>query len=185
MPLLERGDFLGSLLEYADAARTGDSRVVLVSGEAGVGKTSLLEALRDELPDARWLWGAADGSFTPRPLGPLFDIADVVGGRLAAERDDAPRDRLFRLLLDELSSYDGLTVVAIEDVHWADEATLDLLRFLSPRLRGTPTLLVTTYRDDGLGADHPLRLAIGELATHRSTRRLGLPPLSRTAVDEL
>ena len=186
MELLERGDFLDSLAEYAAAARVGDSRLVLLAGEAGVGKTTLVDALRGRLGDARWLWGACDGSFTPRPLGPLLDIAGQVGGALAAGCDgDAPRDRLFRLVLDELSSSPELTVVAIEDLHWADEATLDLLRFLGRRLRGTRTLLLVTYRDDGLAPDHPLRTALGELATLRSTRRVTLPPLSRSAVERL
>jgi len=92
---------------------------------------------------------------------------------------------LFRLLLEELSSSTGLTVLAVADVHGADDATLDLLRFLGRRLRGTRTLLIATYRDDGLAPDHPLRVAIGELSSHQSTRRVSLPPLSRDAVDTL
>ena len=186
MGLLEREDFLGSLAEYADAARGGESRLVLVTGEAGVGKTTLLEALRGWLPDARWLWGGCDGSFTPQPLGPLFDIAEQVGGPLAeACHTDAPRQRMFQLLLDELTQSPVLTVVAVEDVHWADESTLDLLRFLGRRLRDARTLLLVTYRDDGLTPDHPLRKALGELTTQRSARRISLPPLSRQAVDSL
>ncbi|MDQ1695185.1 MAG: hypothetical protein QOJ03_538, partial [Frankiaceae bacterium] len=184
--LLERDGFLVSLAEYADSARVGESRLVLIAGEAGVGKTTLVEALPDRLDDARWAWGACDGSFTPQPLGPLFDIAPQLGGALAeACRDDAPRERLFRLLLEELSASPTLTVVVIEDVHWADEATLDLLRFLGRRLRRTKTLLLVTYRDDELPSDHPLRIAMGELTTLRSTRRISLPRLSQDAVDVL
>src|SRR5207248_2327151 len=81
--LLERELYLASLADYAADAHRGVSRVVLVSGEAGVGKTSLLDALRGRVGDARWLVGICDGSYTPRPLGPLFDIADEVGGALA------------------------------------------------------------------------------------------------------
>jgi len=186
MNLLERGGFIDTLCEYATAARGGESRLVLVAGEAGVGKTTLLEVLRDRLTDARWLWGACDGSFTPQPLGPLFDVAAQIGGALEqACRKDGSKQRLFRLILEELGSSTRLTVLAVDDVHWADEATLDLLRFLSRRLRETRTLLIATYRDDGLARDHPLRVAIGELSSHRSTRRVSLPPLSRDAVDAL
>jgi DNA-binding CsgD family transcriptional regulator/tetratricopeptide (TPR) repeat protein len=184
--LLERSEFLDTLTAYANDARSNQSRLVLVAGEAGVGKTVLLDAFRSRLNNARWLWGACDGSFTPQPLGPLFDIAGQVGGGLGqAARTDASRDQLFRLLLDELVPSPVLTVVAIEDVHWADEATLDLLRFLGRRLRDTQTLLIATYRDDGLTRDHPLRMAVGELMSERSTRHMSLPPLSDRAVDQL
>jgi DNA-binding CsgD family transcriptional regulator/tetratricopeptide (TPR) repeat protein len=184
--LLEREDVLGPLTEYAAEARSGAARVVLLGGEAGVGKTSLLGELRRRLPDARWLWGACDGSFTPRPLGPVTDVAAQVGGALArACAEDGPRDRIFRALLDDLSGYDGLTVLCIEDAHWADEATLDLLHFLAPRLREASVLLLATYRDDGLATDHPLRITLGEFATDRAARRVHLAPLSRAAVAEL
>jgi DNA-binding CsgD family transcriptional regulator len=184
--LLERETALASLTEYADAAREGDSRIVLVAGEAGVGKTCLVEALRDRLPDARWLWGACDGAFTPEPLGPLFDVAAQLGGALErACADDVPRERMFRTLLTELSQSTTLTVLVVEDLHWADEATLDLLRFLSRRLRHARAVVLVTFRDDGLGADHPLRATIGELATERTVRRVGLPPLSPQGVRGL
>ena len=73
-------------------------------------------------------------------------------------------------------------MVVIEDVHWADEATIDLLRFLGRRVKNVPVLLIATYRDEGLTAIDPLRVALGDLATQRPVRRLGLPPLSPDAV---
>jgi DNA-binding CsgD family transcriptional regulator len=183
--LLEREAALTSLEEYAAAARDGDGRIVLIAGEAGAGKSALVDALRDRVPDLRWLWGACDGSFTPEPLRPLFDIANQLDGALAdACRDDSPRDRLFRILLEQLKSGPP-TAVVVEDGHWADESTLDLIAFLGRRLRNTPTLLIVTYRDDGLASNDPLRITVGELATQQSARRVGLPPLSEDAVSRL
>src|SRR5215467_8689131 len=152
--LLERESSLASLCEYAADARGGNGRLVLVAGEAGVGKSALVERLRLDLPDARWWWGACDGLFTPRPLGPLFDIADQIGGDLADLcRAGAGREELFRALLRQVSPPGMLDVVVIEDVHWADDATLDLLRYLGRRLRDTSVLLGATYRDDALAPD--------------------------------
>src|SRR3954469_6135537 len=186
VPLLERTTFLASLEQDAEEARDGEGRLVLLSGEAGVGKTALLERFEADLPDASWAWGACDGLFTPRPLGPLFDIAERWGGDLlAACTDGASREAMFTAFLRRLSGPGRLRVLVVEDLHWADEATLDLLRFLGRRLRGLHALLLVTYRDDGLAPDDPVRTAIGELASERTTRRLTLPPLTEPAVRDL
>ncbi len=186
MLLLERESSLASLAEYAREARQGEGRLVLVAGEAGAGKSALLERFQSDGPDARWYWGICDGLFTPRPLGPLFDIAGQLGGALLDLCNArAARDDLFSALLQQLSEPGALNVVVIEDVHWADEATLDLLRFLGRRVRGARLLLIATYRDDGLAATDLLRRALGELATQRTTRRVGLAPLSANAVRVL
>jgi DNA-binding CsgD family transcriptional regulator/tetratricopeptide (TPR) repeat protein len=186
MDLLERASFLETLGEYAAEARTGDGRLVLVSGESGIGKTALLEAFQRHTTGARWLWGACDGLLTPRPLGPLFDIGPQAGGELAKLcRREAPRDRLFAAFQAELSQTAAFTVVALEDLHWADEATIDLLNVLGRRLGRMPALVLVTYRDDELGEDHPLRKVLGDLATQGATRRMRLPPLSEEAVRAL
>jgi DNA-binding CsgD family transcriptional regulator/tetratricopeptide (TPR) repeat protein len=185
MELLERASFLRTLAEYAAEARQGDGRLVLVSGESGMGKTALVEAFQGDLSSARWLWGICDGLFTPRPLGPLFDMAGQAEGKLAALcRDGAARDQLFAALLAELSS-PGFTVTVIEDAHWADEATIDLISFAGRRLARLRGLMLVTYRDDEIGDDHPLRRVLGDLATQRATRRIKLPPLSLAAVRTL
>ena len=184
--LLEREAQLASLTSYAAEALRGDGRLVLVGGEAGVGKSALVEQAQRDLPEAHWFWGACDGLFTPRPLGPLFDIASKLGGELLELcRADAPREDLFRALLRQISQPAELHVLVMEDVHWADEATVDLLRFLGRRLRDAPVLLIATYRDDGLSPGDPLRVALGDLATQRSTRRIGLAPLTEHAVGLL
>jgi DNA-binding CsgD family transcriptional regulator/tetratricopeptide (TPR) repeat protein len=186
MALLERDSALAALAEYGQQARSGSGRLVLVAGEAGAGKSALLEEFERRLPDAGWAWGGCDGLSTPRPLGPLFDLAGDLGGELLELcRAGADRDELFDALLRRVDRPGELTVVAVEDVHWADDATLDLLRFLGRRLRTVPALVLVTYRDDQLGATDPLRLVLGELSTHRSTRRLVLPPLTERAVGEL
>jgi DNA-binding CsgD family transcriptional regulator/tetratricopeptide (TPR) repeat protein len=185
MRLLEREPQLSALTQYAQDARHGQGRLVLVTGEAGAGKTALLEQLEQVVEDAEWSWGACDGLFTPRPLAPLVDIAGQLGGDLLElTRKRAPREDLFDALLRRIST-PGLTVLAIEDVHWADESTLDLLRFLGRRIRNAEVLLLVSYRDEGLAADDPLRLALGELASQRATRRLQLPNLTEDAVAEL
>jgi DNA-binding CsgD family transcriptional regulator/tetratricopeptide (TPR) repeat protein len=184
--LLERESQLGSLLQYADEARARAGRLVLVSGEAGVGKSSLVEELEHQLPDATWAWGACDGLFTPRPLAPLRDIAREIGGALLdAVRDGLPRELLFDAVLHWLHDADDLVVLVVEDVQWADEATLDLLRFLGRRVRDLPVLLVVTFRDDAMAPTDPLRMALGELAGQRYTRRIDLPPLTASGVRRL
>jgi DNA-binding CsgD family transcriptional regulator/tetratricopeptide (TPR) repeat protein len=184
--LLERESQLASLAEYAAQARQGDGRLVLIAGEAGVGKSALVEQAEHDLPEATWYWGACDGLFTPRPLGPLYDIAGRLGGELLELcRADAPREELFGALLRQASAPGKPHVLVVEDVHWADEATIDLLRFLGRRIRDVPVLLLATYRDEGLGATDLLRLALGDLATHRCVRRMDLPPLSADAVAVL
>ncbi len=185
MELLERQSQLGALHDYAAEARAGEGRLVLIGGEAGVGKSSLVDELeRSERSSVRWYLGACDGLFTPRALGPLRDIAGQTGGALAELMGaGAGRDSLFTALLEHLSS--SRSVLVVEDVHWADEATLDLLSYLGRRLRGLPVLVLVTYRDDEVQANDPLRITLGELSAQRATRRISLPPLSPRSVERL
>ncbi|MEO6513043.1 MAG: AAA family ATPase [Nocardioides sp.] len=187
MRLLERDPQLGALRDYADDARRGDGRLVLVSGEAGIGKSSLVDAFVDTLPrDVRVAWSACDGAFTPSALGPLQDVADQWGGTVrVACADGVPRAARFAALLSTLREHDGLSLLVVEDLHFADEATLDLVGHLSRRLRGVRALVVATYRDDGLADNRALRETLGEASSQRSTRRIALPTLTATAVGSL
>jgi len=186
MALLERESALAALAEYAAQARQGQGRLVFVNGEAGVGKSTLVEQLTQDLPDARFVWGACDGLFTPRPLGPLLDIAEQLGGPLSDLcRARVERHELFTALLRQISEPNQLHLVVIEDAHWADESTVDLIRFLGRRIHSAAVLLVVTYRDDELPARAPLRAALGELASSGATRRIGLAPLTERAVRTL
>ena len=88
--LLERSAELDALRDGVQAARTGPGgRLILLAGEAGIGKTALLREFREGAERERVLWGACDALHTPRPLGPLLDIAAAEGGRLAAAAEDA------------------------------------------------------------------------------------------------
>jgi DNA-binding CsgD family transcriptional regulator/tetratricopeptide (TPR) repeat protein len=186
MRLIERESQLAALREYAEEASQGQGRLVLISGEAGVGKSVLLEEFALELSDARWLWAGCDGLFTPAALGPLLDIAvQLDGDLLQLCRVGAKRDQLYGALLRQLSEMRSLGVIVIEDVHWADEATLDLLSYLGRRIQHLRVLLLVTYRDDALAADDPLRYTLGALASQRATRRLTLPSLTATGVAAL
>ena len=187
MRLLERELQLGALRDYAADADRGDGRLVLVSGEAGIGKSSLVDAFVETLPrDVRLAWSACDGAFTPSALGPLQDVADQWGGAVrVACADGVPRDARFAALLGDLREHDGLSVLVLEDLHFADEATLDLVGHLARRLRGVRAVVVATYRDDGLAENRSLRETLGEVSSQRPTRRIALPALTSAAVVSL
>ena len=183
-PLLEREVSLDCLHAAFAAATGGTGRLVLVSGEPGIGKTALVTQFGGEQrAAARVLWGACDALFTPRPLGPFVEIAQAVGGDLHAVvgRDGKPHD-VAGALLAELSSQP--TILVLEDLHWADEASLDVLCLLARRIGSVGTLVVGTYRGE-LEAAHQLRVVLGNLAGSRAVDRLVLEPLSATAVAEL
>ncbi|HMD81885.1 MAG TPA: AAA family ATPase, partial [Anaerolineales bacterium] len=187
MELLERASQLLALNSALSQvkAREGQGCIALVYGEAGIGKTALVEHFLDE-HKARWriLQGACDSLFTPRPLGPLHDIALQAQGQLPTLLEsEANRTAIFSACLNELK--ERATILVIEDVHWVDEATLDLLKYLGRRIRQTVSLLILTYRDDEIGVDHPLRILLGDLATSHALYRIPVSPLSKEAVREL
>ena len=186
MELLERELPLKVLDEHLAHAEGGSGRVVLVSGEAGIGKTSLVERfLAAHRAGARTFRGACDALFTPRPLGPLRDMALEAGGALLADFG-ATQDRhsLFSAVVRAIRDGAAPAIVVIEDLHWADEATLDLVKFLGRRVARLPALIVLTYRDDEVDAAHPLRSVLGDLPRDAAVR-IPLEPLSEQAVGRL
>jgi DNA-binding CsgD family transcriptional regulator/tetratricopeptide (TPR) repeat protein len=184
--LLERAGELAALTESLDEVRRSSrGQVLLVGGEAGVGKTSLLRRFCEEgSRPQRVLWGACDPLFTPRPLGPLLAVGHEFSGALGVAVESAMPYDVMTALADELRAR-APAVFVLEDVHWADEATLDVFRLLARRVETVPALVVVSYRDDELDAMHPLRLVLGELGTTRSIARMKVERLSPEAVAEL
>ena len=169
----------------AAAGRRGS--VALIRGEAGIGKSSLVDALRWQLPaEGRLLVGYCDDLATPRTLGPFRDLVGSVGTELSqAVTDGSDRDRVLAALRAELTWPEHPTVLVIEDVHWADDATLDALRYLIRRVAALPAVLVLTYRDDELHREHPLHGLLGQASRSDHVRHLPLRRLSPQAVQQL
>lgn len=187
MPLLERDGLLDEMASRLRAAARGRGSVVLLGAEAGAGKTSVvLEFARRSGRSAHVLIGCCDPLTTPRPLSPLIDIALDPRSRLSGSfaASAAPYE-LFTAIQRRMADSDLPLVLVIEDVHWADEGTLDFLRFIGRRVESLPSLVVATYRDDEVGPQHPARPVIGELAARPSATLLPVPPLSVEAVTEL
>jgi DNA-binding CsgD family transcriptional regulator/tetratricopeptide (TPR) repeat protein len=183
MELLERKKCLAELTEWLGRAIAGAGCITLLGAEAGIGKTALLQEFAKASLGARVLWGGCDALFAPRPLGPLYDVARQTQGELlAAIYGNANREVIFAAALNELERTQ--TLLVFEDMHWADEATLDLLKYLGRRIQRARAMLVVSYRDDEVGPRHPLRFVIGDLP-RTATHKMSLLPLSEPAVAQL
>ncbi|TXL61455.1 helix-turn-helix transcriptional regulator [Aeromicrobium terrae] len=181
MELLERGRELGALQAAVVAAASGTGSVVAVTGDAGVGKSVLTAAA---VADAavRVLWSGCDPLSTPRPLGPFRDVAADLGlGDLTQDVGQLAEvcEQIYAALRDTP------TVLVVEDLHWADAASVEVLRFLARRVETIPLALLVTTRDHEVGAAHPARGFLGDVARLESCERLPLPTLSREAVTTL
>ena len=189
--LIERAGFLVSLEGLLGEALDGSGRLVFLGGEAGIGKTTLAEALAaaaraDDADDAAAgpavRRGSCDNVTTAEALGPILDAFPEL---IAAVEDDASlsRLRLFRKVREALSGSPMLLL--LEDVHWADEATLDILRYLGRRLAGVRLMILATFRSEEVSRDHPLTVVMGDLAGLSGVVRMQLPPLTATGVRQL
>ena len=184
--LLERDALLGQLREMLVAARRGRGRLALLTGEAGIGKTSLVEAFcSTALPLTRILWGSCDPVQPPRPFAPVADIAHGVGGELRRALAAGERNAVLDAFLAEIHRRDApTTVIVLDDLHWADDATLDLVQVVGRRIARLPVLLIGTYRDHDVAADHPLRVTLGDIPP-TVVSEITLPPLSEAAIHRL
>jgi DNA-binding CsgD family transcriptional regulator/tetratricopeptide (TPR) repeat protein len=183
--LVERAASIATLNALLAGVRSSlAGRLVAVGGEAGVGKTALLRAfcgLHDTA--VRTLWGVCEPLRTPRPLGPFLDVAQVTGGELQELVAGGARPHEVAVaLLQELKGRRP-TVLVLEDLHWADEATLDVMTLLAARIGAAPALVLASYRDDELNRAEQLRQFLGELV--RRSGRLKVEPLSQAGVTAL
>lgn len=160
--------------------------MILLQGEAGAGKTTVIREFLEHVRGAKVLSGACDPLATPRPLGPVLDMSDqlaeIGGGAVGAE---VTREMLFERFHAELASPTRTSVIVIEDAHWADDATLDLLRFVGRRIDRLNGIVIVTARTSELPSDHPLRMVLGDLATSPGLVRLELRPLTRSGIERL
>jgi tetratricopeptide (TPR) repeat protein len=158
-------------------------RLVFLGGEAGIGKSALAAVFADSAAERMSVRrGGCDNVATPAALGPLFDAVPELSDLIENEAG-LNRLRLFRQLRAVLSAEP--TLLLLEDVHWADEATLEMLRYLGRRLDGLPLLVLATFRDDEVSASHPLTMILGDLATSPGVARMSLPPLTVGGVQQL
>lgn len=186
MELLERSVFLDLLDNQFRQASLGDGHSVFITGEAGIGKSTLVrEFLKQVEKVSTQYTGACDHLFTPRPLAPLYDIASQMKGNLYEKMSVvSSRSELFMEFVQALTKEDKPAIIVFEDIHWADEATLDFIKFFSRRISRSRCLFILTWRDDDIHGQHPLRNVLGHLMPGTYTR-VQLTPLSAEAVQQL
>jgi DNA-binding CsgD family transcriptional regulator/tetratricopeptide (TPR) repeat protein len=186
MDLLERDGDLAVLDRVLTTTLEGEGRLVTVVGEAGIGKSALIRRFAAmQRGRARFLVTACDDLLSPRPLGPLHDLVRVLGSPMAelVESDGAPA-RLFPAFAAELAGRLRPAVLVVEDLHWADGATLDWLAYLARRLTEIPVMLVLSCRDDERDAVGELRRVCAS-APRTHVERIQVAPLSSAAAATL
>lgn len=184
MPLVERDAFMALLHKGFNHVKQGEGHCILLSGEAGIGKSSLVRAFCEEMQDTcTILQGLCDALYTPRPLAPLYDIAPQISSNLL-QYNSNDRAALFADFLSHVNAVTGCTIMVFEDMHWADEATLDFIKFFARRITRTRCLFILTYRDDEVHAHHALKSLPGQLPSALFTR-IPLAPLSKPAVEQM
>ena len=186
MALIERDGFMASLQQHFEDISDGEGHCVFISGEAGIGKTALVKAFcKKQSGECSIYQGACDALFTPRPLAPLYDILwQVNKERWPTSPSNEERSALFADFFQELSAKKEKLLIVFEDIHWADEGTLDFIRFFARRIYQLPCLFILTYRDNEIHSMHPLRNVLGQLPPDSFTK-LVVTPLSKQAVVEM
>lgn len=186
MILIERDDVLQTLeMKFASVAND-EGHCILLSGEAGIGKTSLIKQFyKEKKKDCKIYQGTCDALFTPRPLAPVFDIIwQISTNTPKSDVHSLDRTLLFNHLFYELEQQEKPSIIIIEDIHWADEATLDFIKFFARRIIRIHCLLILSYRDNEIIGNHPLKNVLGQLPPASFTR-IQLSPLSKQAVEKM
>ena len=157
---------------------------MLVRGEAGMGKSALLrEFVSAERDGAHVLFGTCDDLSTPRPLEPFWDMAhDAAGIQAALEENDS--QALYTAIHDLLDRRIRPTVLVLDDVQWADQATLDVVRRLARRISRLHAVLILSFREEDVLPDHPLRIVVGDVPA-RSVIHDILEPFSMATVAKI
>ena len=181
--LLEREEHFDVLQRTLARAQEGTGRLVLVTGAPGTGKTALVRHFTADLEGCRVLWGMCDDLVVPRPLSPCRDMATAAPA-LAEAIAEGDHGAVMDAVMEEIGRPPRPTVFVIEDAHWADQTTLDVIAFVGRRVDRLPTLFVVTHRDPGIPSDHLLRRTIGTVPASNVVR-LEVGPLSPDAVAEL
>ena len=187
--LYERDEELSRLGAARDRAVAGAGTFVWVCGEPGAGKTRLVQEFLRTSPELACAWGYCEPSGSPRPLGPLFDIGNALPGALRAALTGSPHAwDLFDALVTDLraaiaTDHQALAVV-IEDANWADQATLEWLRYAARRAANHRLMLIATARDTEPGAQDARDLVTASLPSD-AWSEIALRPLSASRVIAL
>lgn len=182
--LLEREGELAILVELLNQVDSSGGKVVLIRGEAGIGKSSLVnEFANSHAAEAHIHLGACDDLLIQQPLSPFWDMARSEAS-LMESISRGNRPGVLQAVMDLLSRSLRPTVMVIEDTHWADEATLDVIKYLGRRIVRTKGLLLVTYRSGEVDYDHPLRNVFGELHP-QSVERIELRGLTLGSVASM
>lgn len=181
--LHERDDIIAKLSDLADQAATGLGCVAFVVGEAGIGKTSVLRAMVEGLSGKlRPLWSAFEDLSMPEALTLLRDLPIVDGEALDHANGSGSRLALFSDMLSRLS--ETPTALLVEDLHWADDGSIDFIRYVGRRIAGLPLLLIVTSRNEDQGARSRLARAANDLPP-ATRHRFDLARLSSVAVGKI
>jgi len=202
--LIGRDEQLAVLAELLAGAARGQGQTIVIGGEAGVGKTALIRTFSENARAAasRVLVGECTEIEARSPLGPFLHIVEIArrsslirvedAQRVAplpqgGEIDATTRPRLYQgiaRLFAGIARAASLVIV-VEDLHWADEATLELFRYLPRHTKAERIILIGTYRTDELHRRHPLRPVLADLAAARSARTMELAALDRGATGRV
>ncbi len=182
--LVERVEHITQCLSLTEHVVAGGSAVGLVHGEAGVGKTALLNAVTLRIPDTVRVWrGSCEDLHTANPFGALREAFHDAGPEALTAIGWGEVPQVIAAITTQLGDRRP-TALIIDDVHWADEATLDVLGYLARRLSEYRLLLLMSYPDDEVRSDHPLNRVLAAAAGER-IMRIRLAPFSRAAVRRL